>query len=104
VPWRASRSSKHLERAEVPYGSFADLVRLRRPNVHRAVAVAEVCQVAVAADRPVVLEAVTDSNVPTLPPGLTPQRCQKLARALDYGDPGTDPVRRLRPLEGYQLR
>ncbi len=88
---------------DFPYASFAELVGLRGLRVDRPDAVAEACQAAFAADRPVVLETVTDPNVPTLPPQLKPEQQKKLAQALDSGDPDADAVRRLLAVEGYEL-
>jgi pyruvate dehydrogenase (quinone) len=43
---------------------------------------------ALAADRPVVLEAVTDPEVPPLPPHITLEQAKAMASALAKGDPG----------------
>ncbi len=42
---------------------------------------------ALAADRPVVLEAVTDPEVPPLPPHITIEQAKALTSALLKGDP-----------------
>ena len=42
---------------------------------------------ALASDRPVVLEAVTDPEVPPLPPHIRFEQASKLGRALMHGDP-----------------
>ena len=40
------------------------------------------------ADRPVVLEVVTDPDVPPLPPHITLEQAKALTSALLHGDPG----------------
>jgi pyruvate dehydrogenase (quinone) len=42
---------------------------------------------ALAADRPVVLEAITDLEVPPLPPHITLEQARALTSALLHGDP-----------------
>jgi pyruvate dehydrogenase (quinone) len=42
---------------------------------------------ALAADRPVVLDALCDPNVPPLPPHITLQQAKAFASALVKGDP-----------------
>ena len=42
---------------------------------------------AFASDRPVVLEAYTDPNVPTLPPHITFAQAEAYSKALFKGDP-----------------
>ena len=42
---------------------------------------------ALASERPVVYEALTDPEVPPLPPHITAQEAKMLARALAKGDP-----------------
>ena len=42
---------------------------------------------ALAADRPVVLEAITDPEVPPLPPHITFAQAEAMASALAHGDP-----------------
>ena len=39
------------------------------------------------------IDARVDANVPTLPPKLEPKPQEKLAGALDTGDPDADEVR-----------
>jgi pyruvate dehydrogenase (quinone) len=42
---------------------------------------------ALTSDRPVVLEAITDPNVPTLPPHITLKQARNFATSLIKGDP-----------------
>ena len=58
---------------------------------------------AFSADRPVVIDAVVDADVPTLPPSLTAEQRKKLARALEAGDPDAAGVRARLAESGYTL-
>ena len=42
---------------------------------------------ALSSDRPVVLEAITDPDVPTLPPHITLEQAKKFTMSLLKGDP-----------------
>ena len=54
--------------------------------------VAPAWEEALAADRPVVYEAITDPEVPPLPPHIRMEQAQKLAKALAGGDPAAGRV------------
>jgi pyruvate dehydrogenase (quinone) len=56
---------------DVPYHKYAELLGLRGIFVDRPEQVAQAWQEALNADRPVILEAFTDPNVPPLPPHIT---------------------------------
>jgi pyruvate dehydrogenase (quinone) len=86
---------------DFPYARYAELLGLRGIRVDRADQVADAWQAALSADRPVVLEAVVDADVPTLPPDLMPEHQQKLFKALGAGDPRASGVRHQLALEGY---
>jgi pyruvate dehydrogenase (quinone) len=47
---------------------------------------------ALAADRPVVYEAVTDPEVPPLPPHITIEQAKALTSALRKGDPAAGEI------------
>ena len=51
--------------------------------------VADAWEEALAADRPVVYEAITDPEVPPLPPHIRFEQAKELARALTKGDPNS---------------
>jgi pyruvate dehydrogenase (quinone) len=85
---------------DFPYARYAELLGLRGVRVESPHAVAAAWDEALAADRPVVVEAVTDPNVPTAPPRLTPEQEQKLRQALDQGDPAAAGVLRQARAEG----
>lgn len=64
------------------YAAFAELIGLRGVRVERPEQVAGAWDVALAADRPVVLDVVVDPNVPFLPPHITFEQSKKLLRVL----------------------
>ncbi|MGI9146979.1 MAG: thiamine pyrophosphate-requiring protein [Chloroflexota bacterium] len=86
---------------EFPYARYAEMIGLKAIRVDHPDAVGRAWDEALAADRPVVIEAIVDPNVPTLPPELMPEHRQKLQRALDGGDPDAPQIRHQLALEGY---
>ncbi|MFU8814919.1 MAG: thiamine pyrophosphate-requiring protein [Pseudomonadales bacterium] len=72
---------------DFPYAAFAELIGLRGLRVDRPEDVASMWDEALAADRPVVLEAVTDPNVPPLPPHIKLEHARAYMSALLKGDP-----------------
>jgi pyruvate dehydrogenase (quinone) len=88
---------------DFPYARYAELLGLRGIRVDQPDQLADAWDMALAAEVPVVLEAVVDADVPTLPPDLAPEHREKLLKALDAGDPRASGVRQQLPLEGYQI-
>ena len=82
------------ELPDFPYARYAELIDLRGVRVDAPERVAEAWEQALAADRPVVFEAVTDPNVPPLPPHITLEQASALATALRAGDPDARSVLR----------
>jgi len=78
---------------DVPYGRYAELLGLTGARVERAEEVAGTWRAALSADRAFVIDARVNANVPTLPPKLELRIQEKLAEALDKGDPDADEVR-----------
>ncbi|MBV9196909.1 MAG: thiamine pyrophosphate-requiring protein [Solirubrobacterales bacterium] len=72
---------------DFPYAQYAELVGLRGIRVDAPDQVGAAWDQALAADRPVVLEAVTDPEVPPLPPHITIEQAKALGSALIKGDP-----------------
>jgi pyruvate dehydrogenase (quinone) len=70
-----------------PYADYAELLDLRGIRVDRPGDVEPAWHAALEADRPVVLEAVVDPNVPPLPPHITFEQAAAMTRALLKGDP-----------------
>ncbi|HEY7300722.1 MAG TPA: thiamine pyrophosphate-requiring protein [Xanthobacteraceae bacterium] len=71
----------------VPYARFAETLGLKGIFVDNPNRIASAWDEAFAADRPVVLEAMTDPNVPPLPPHITLKHAKSFASTLIKGDP-----------------
>src|SRR5690242_14071417 len=71
---------------DVPYHRFAELIGLKGLFVDNPDDVATVWEAALAADRPVVVEAYTDPNVPPLPPHITLAQARAFAGSM-YREP-----------------
>jgi pyruvate dehydrogenase (quinone) len=72
---------------DFPYARYAELIGLKGLRVDTPEAVGAIWDEALDADRPCVVEAVTDPNVPPLPPHITVEQAKKMASALRHGDP-----------------
>jgi pyruvate dehydrogenase (quinone) len=75
------------ELPDFPYARYAELVGLRGIRVDNPGQVASAWEEALGADRPVVYEAITDPEVPPLPPHITLEQARALSSALLGGDP-----------------
>ena len=71
---------------DLPYADLARLLGLDGVRVERPEDVAGAWARAFAADRPFVIDAVVDPDVPTLPPELKSEQEDKLTKALAGGD------------------
>ena len=72
---------------DFPYARYAELLGLKGIRVDSPERVGPAWDEALAADRPVVYEAVTDPEVPPLPPHITLEQAKALSSALIGGDP-----------------
>jgi pyruvate dehydrogenase (quinone) len=72
---------------EFPYARYAELIGLKGVRVDRPDHVASAWDEALAADRPTVLEAITDPSVPPLPPHITLKQAKAMMLALAKDDP-----------------
>ncbi len=72
---------------DFPYAAYAESLGLRGLRVDRPEQVGTAWDEALRADRPVVLEACTDPDVPPLPPHLTLEQAKALASSALKGDP-----------------
>ena len=70
------------ELPDFPYASYAELLGLKGIRVDSPEQVGPAWDEALAADRPVVFEAVTDPEVPPLPPHITIEQAKALTSAL----------------------
>jgi pyruvate dehydrogenase (quinone) len=93
VTWemRAMSGNPKYERSQnvpdFPYARYAEMLGLKGMRVERPEDVAGAWEEALSADRPVVLEAITDPEVPTLPPHITLEQAKSFMSALAKGDP-----------------
>jgi pyruvate dehydrogenase (quinone) len=93
VTWeqRAMAGSPKTERTQnVPpfsYATYAETLGLRGLRAEKPEEVPLAWNEALAADRPCVIDALTDPNVPTLPPHITVSQATSYAKALAKGDP-----------------
>ena len=69
------------------YARYAEQVGLRGVRIERPEDIDAAWDTAFSADRPVVVDALTDPNVPPLPPHIDVSQAAAYARALFKGDP-----------------
>jgi pyruvate dehydrogenase (quinone) len=72
---------------DFPYARYAELIGFTGIRVETPEAIGPAWDQALASDRPVVLEAITDPNVPPLPPHITLEQAKAYVSALLKGDP-----------------
>jgi pyruvate dehydrogenase (quinone) len=72
---------------DVRYGDFAELIGLSGVRVEQPEDISDTWRQAFAADRPFVIDAVCDPNVPPLPPHIRTDQARSLLKALRKGDP-----------------
>jgi pyruvate dehydrogenase (quinone) len=77
-----------------PYASYAELLGLKAVRVDSPDDVRPAWEEALAADGPVLYEAVTDPNMPPLPPQLRFETVRNMTRAFMKGDPAARDVMR----------
>jgi pyruvate dehydrogenase (quinone) len=69
-----------------PYASYAELIGLRGLRVDHPEKIGAAWDYAINADRPVVLEVITDPDVPPLPPHITFKQARAYTSAILHGD------------------
>jgi pyruvate dehydrogenase (quinone) len=79
---------------DVRYADFARLIGLSGIRIDSPDAIDAAWEEAFASDRPFVLEAVVDPEMPPLPPHITFEQAKSLASALRAGDPNARDVMR----------
>ncbi len=77
---------------DFPYARYAEMLGLRGIRIETPDQVGPGWDQALSADRPVVIEAVTDPEVPPLPPHITLEQAKALSSALLAGDPNTSRI------------
>jgi pyruvate dehydrogenase (quinone) len=75
------------ELPDFPYAHFAESIGLRGIRVDNPDNIADAWDQALSSDRPVVLEAITDPDVPTLPPHITLEQAKDFMEMALKGDP-----------------
>jgi len=73
---------------DFPYARYAELLGLKGVRVDSPDAVGDAWDEVLSADRPAVLEAVTDPEVPPLPPHVTFEQARSFMLAIARGDRG----------------
>jgi pyruvate dehydrogenase (quinone) len=71
---------------DVPYARFAELIGLAGLRVEAPDEIGPAWDAALAADRPFVLDVVTDPEVPPLPPHITFEQARMFAASVAKGD------------------
>src|SRR6201999_2943066 len=74
---------------DVDYAAFAELIGLRGIRVEDPEEIGPAWDQAFAADRPTVLDIVTDPEVPPLPPHISLEQAKNFASAVLGGDPSS---------------
>ncbi|MBD5604723.1 MAG: thiamine pyrophosphate-requiring protein [Candidatus Eremiobacteraeota bacterium] len=82
--------AQHLP--DVPYAAFAELLGFRGIRVERADDLPAAWDRALASDRPVVLDVLTDPNHAMLPPHISLEQAKQFMSAFAHGDPETVPA------------
>jgi pyruvate dehydrogenase (quinone) len=79
---------------DFPYARYAESIGLAGIRVDRADRVGAGWDAALAADRPALLEIVTDPDVPPLPPHITLKQARAYAESIVKGDPDAKGIMR----------
>jgi pyruvate dehydrogenase (quinone) len=72
---------------DFPYAAYAQMLGMQGIRVDRAQDIGAAWDCALTADRPTVLEMVTDPSVPPLPPHITAKQAKAYLEAIIKGDP-----------------
>jgi pyruvate dehydrogenase (quinone) len=72
---------------DFPFARYAELIGLRGIRVERPEEITTAWRRAFQEDRPVVIEAITDPEVPPLPPHISLKQARAMASSLLKGDP-----------------
>jgi pyruvate dehydrogenase (quinone) len=72
---------------DFPYARYAELVGFNAIRVDDPTRIGGAWDEAFSADRPTLIEAVVDREIPPLPPHITGQQMEKMAKAMMKGDP-----------------
>jgi pyruvate dehydrogenase (quinone) len=99
VTWeqRAMEGEPKYEKSQalpdIAYADYAKLLGLDGVRIEDPTQVSDAWDRALEADRPFVIDAVVNADVPTLPPALTKKLKEHIDQALANGDPNAEGVR-----------
>ena len=85
---------------DVAYADYARLLGLDGARVARTEDLAPALDAAFAADKPFVLDIVSEANIPPLPPHITRSQARQYYEAIEKGEPEADAVRRALAQQG----
>lgn len=74
---------------DFPYARYAELIGLKGIMVNRPEDIGAAWDAALAADRPCIIEAITDPDVPPLPPHISFKQACAFAESMLKGDEDT---------------
>jgi pyruvate dehydrogenase (quinone) len=75
------------ELPDFPYAAFAESIGLRGIRVEKPEQLADAWERALSSDRPVVVEAISDPDTPTLPPHISLHQAKNFTETIVRGDP-----------------
>lgn len=85
---------------DVAYADYARLLGLDGARVERTEELAPALDAAFAANKPFVLDIVSEANIPPLPPHITRSQAKQYYEAIEKGEPEADAVRRALAQQG----
>jgi pyruvate dehydrogenase (quinone) len=85
---------------DVAYADYARLLGLDGVRVEQPEQIAAALDAALRADRPFVIDVLSDPNMPPLPPHITRSQAEQYFKAIEAGDAEADAVRRALELQG----
>ena len=77
------------ELPDFPYARFAESIGLRGIRVEKPDELSDAWDRALSSDRPVVVEAITDPDTPTLPPHVSLEQAKNFTETVIRGDPNS---------------
>jgi pyruvate dehydrogenase (quinone) len=87
---------------DVAYADYAKLLGLDGMRVEQPEQIAAALDAAFKADRPFVIDVMSDPNMPPLPPHITRSQAEEYFKAIEAGDSEADAVRRALELQGSE--
>jgi pyruvate dehydrogenase (quinone) len=85
---------------DLAYADYAKLLGLDGVRVEQPEQIAAALDAAFRADRPFVIDVLSDPNMPPLPPHITRSQAQQYFKAIEAGDAEADAVRRALEVQG----